>query len=146
VTYQETVFDDQGTDVRHVTASDGGFAPSTIVAFSTHALASGSTPERKSFYTGTGADGLPFTADDVLDSYVEITRDGRGNVTRLVRYQRPSGSASSAPIVVDSYTVSTYDAHDNLVQATIYTDPGPDGIWFTADDVVFGIYEYDTTH
>lgn len=60
-----------------------------------------------------GADGLPFTGDDVTTLLIQYTYeyDARGNITHLAKTRTPTSANSS--FLVDR--VSTYDAQERLV-------------------------------
>ena len=151
VNYHTRSYDAQGNVTLAIAGSqidsDGRSIPvSAITSYSRFVPAASGSPERVMNYNAAGPDGQFLTADDVLNSYSELTRDGRGNTTRLVRYDVPFGSPAGTALAVSEYEVSTFDSHDNLAQRTIYVDPGPDGTWFTADDVVLAVVTYDTTH
>ena len=148
--YTATSYDAQGNVTTIISGtklnSDGLTIPlSAITSYSRHTLATASAPERFMFYSGAGPDGVFFTADDVLTSYSEITRDPRGNVQRVAFFDIPFGSPTGTAPTLSTYLVYTYDAHDNVVQRTAYTGPGVDGVWFTADDDVFVTATFDTT-
>jgi hypothetical protein len=88
--------------------------------------------------SGPGPDGRWFTADDVKDgtsTQVTVTADG-APLTELDIFD-----ASGA----GELTVNTYNADGTLAQTVDYDDPGPDGVWGTADDHISAgdAYVYD---
>ena len=148
--YSATLYDDQGNEAMRTSgsqiASDGRTIPvGAMTSYSVHTSATSSTPERWTNYMSAGPDGKFLTADDIIDSYSEITRDAHGNIVRVVFFETPFASPAGTALALSSCTVSSYDDHDNLVKRVTYTDPGPDGVWFTADDTIFGTTTYDTT-
>ncbi len=149
--YHATNFDAQGNTTTtlastQVNADGRTFPTAAVYSFSAVTQASATAPERNSYYSSAGADAQPFTSDDVLSKYSEITRDSRGNIQRVVFYDTPFASPPGTALAISDYLVNTYDAHDNLVQRIVYADAGADGVWLTADDTAFEIADFDTTH
>lgn len=72
---------------------------------------------------GAGADGIPFTVDD---SYLTVEVSTDGSTLNQVR-------TSIGAVIYEGYS---YDAEGNLLRSVDYEDPGPDGVWFTADDKI----------
>jgi len=95
-------------------------------------------------YNAAGADGKFATvADDQLAYYGLLTYDAHGNRIRSVTY---TAASPGGPMVVHRYMTYTYDANDNRKTLTSFSGPGPDGTWFTADDVVSNVYTFDTAN
>lgn len=86
-------------------------------------------------YDDFGPDGVFFTADDVLGEIVTITIEPGMQVAEVA-------DGDGVPNAIAYYTL---DENNQVVQILQTFDPGPDGDFYTDDDV-FGInigYEYD---
>jgi hypothetical protein len=107
-------------------------------------------------YNSAGPDGTWFTADDVYTDYSTYLYDANGNMTRqahsngagpdgipftaddpaiTVAGSSANGTYTSSYSPGVTYTTMTYDTNNRPTSWASYEDPGPDGIWFTADDI-----------
>jgi|GEM_PF-2127732 len=85
-----------------------------------------------------GPDGIWFTSDDIITSHAQFTYTASGEFSRIVDYDdynRVTGVPYSTP-VISQHSDFTYDMNNNLISQISYNAPGPDGLWFNADDVV----------
>jgi hypothetical protein len=110
---------------------------------------------KHSNYDGPGMDGIWFTGDDILDwtsernyypngklkSHIESDGDedyyfyNASNVcTRWVR--KKNGETLG-------YYDFIYDSNNNLKETLLYYKPGPDGIWFNSDDLLYKRYVFE---
>lgn len=78
---------------------------------------------------GRWSDNLVFDADDQLVEHHVLERATSGLILRIVSY-------GPDPDVPETYTTYAYDAQGNRVSELGFLSPGPDGIWFNADDPV----------
>jgi hypothetical protein len=123
---------DAGADGQWFTADDVQYS-GEILACSADGLACSDVD-----YSGPGPDGLWFTADDV--------RTGESTRTTYT----PDGALLTELDIFDAsgageLVVYTYNADGTLAQTVNYSDPGPDGVWNTADDTIqYGqVYFFD---
>ncbi|HEX5062468.1 MAG TPA: hypothetical protein VFV99_24015 [Kofleriaceae bacterium] len=97
----------------------------------------------KYIYRTFGADGLPKTADDVINSVSEQMYDQYGYQTRSIYYNTAGadGMWNTADDVVGGYSKTDFDADHlpirywNYNATSVPPGIGPDNMWFTADDV-----------
>ncbi len=96
-------------------------------------------------YNSPGLNGNWFDADDVASF---CTRFIYG-VNRLLIQSEYYGNIVSAGVpctgTLYQYTAYAYDAQGRKTGDVRYGGPGPDGTWFTGDDLPLTAYEYDTT-
>lgn len=62
----------------------------------------------------------------VISTYQLHSTDAKGQVTRTVNYD--------AVDAITGYSEHTFDADNNLLASTVYSDAGTDAQWFTPDD------------
>jgi hypothetical protein len=157
--YREVGFNGPGADGVWRTADDH------VWYLTRHELDAAGRTARRITYETAGADGTPFTADDPVLTYYVIERDPAGrpadttsfdgpgpdgtwltadDVTDSGRYQRVYDAAGRVARAID------YDAADAIADTIAYSlddrgvlawtawasAPGPDGAWFTTDDVL----------
>lgn len=79
---------------------------------------------------GEGQDGTWLTADDARSSVSGYRYDADGKVTRAVRVDSVDGEATA-----HEWSEQRYAANGALLAALSFRAPGPDDLWFTADDV-----------
>lgn len=79
---------------------------------------------------GPGQDGTWLTADDARSSVSGYQYDAAGNVTRSVRVDSIDGVATA-----QEWSEQRYAPNGALAASLSFRAPGPDGLWFTADDV-----------
>ena len=133
------------------TLSSGGYdadgqvqSANVITGFEEYGYGSNGRLSRVDRFKAVGPDGLPFTADDVLASYSTFTYDERGNVISSAYYSDDVGTLDTG-LVLQNLSVSTFGADNNRIRRVDFFGPGPAGEWRTADDLVGGTYDYDTT-
>lgn len=95
-----------------------------------------------------GPDGILFTGDDLIVSYLSNTYDGGNHLIRSVTYTGPGPDISwfTADDTALTYTTFSY-SQGQRVRAITYggvltNAAGPDGILFTADDVITGRMDF----
>jgi len=99
-------------------------------------------------YTGSGVDGIWFTADDVLNNGIQATSS---SARPQITYTNASGyqitftsdySAGNDKLLftaddsVTAYVVSKVGTSGSTGAATTFFGPGADGVWFTSDDAI----------
>ena len=140
-------FDSAGADGRWETSDDH------VVSLSTNTL-EGSWIAETDTHDGAGADGQWNTADDVITRIQRYEHDARGRLVRSVELDPgPDHRAGTADDAVIDYSTQAYDAQDQYglhvfydakgldgVVGTADDGAGPDGVWFTADDVPYAYY------
>lgn len=98
-------------------------------------------------YKGFGADGLWFTADDVVNNYTLVSSALSGQQTISTLYNQPGsdGFWFTEDDVVSQHIQTQLDSSYLPRYGAIYNARGTDGVWFTADDQVLSwiYYGYD---
>lgn len=94
-------------------------------------------------YKYSGADGVWFTGDDVVDSYVTVTTDLSipQTVTAVYDDEGEDGIWFTDDDVVDTHVQQLLGDNYQPLYAANYTLAGSDATWFTADDYANG-YSY----
>lgn len=92
-------------------------------------------------FSGPGADGLPFTGDDVISRRVVATTTPKGS--RRITYSGagPDGIWGNSDDVVAGYDDNELDPSGRTLVIWVMA-AGPDATWLTADDTVSLAYEY----
>ncbi|MGF1466862.1 MAG: Ig-like domain-containing protein [Sandaracinaceae bacterium] len=145
-------YDDDGRPVRHVRYSGpgnncvwlddddevqaGSFGRQAV--FPTVYSWTGRTMTRSIDFADAGADGVWFTADDTVASYLDLTHNVNRQVTRELRHNDPGedGLWFTDDDPGSGAWEGTYDADGAAIEGVELIDPGPDGEWFTGDDRV----------
>jgi Glycosyltransferase WbsX len=139
-----------------VTACDnggggGGAGPAasgtTVAHYQASAYDGNGTRAQDVYYTGPGADGEWFTADDTIGSYT-ISAYDNGNGGKLIQQIKYNGTGSDGTWFnsdddIEYYASLAYDTSNRLSQKAYYSNAGADDKWFTADDVV-SFYEFSS--
>ncbi len=88
------------------------------------------------YYDATGPDGKWFTQDDVEKFYSIYRYDREGRKKKVVKYN------VGGKIV--QYMSFVYNKNGKVVRDVDYRNPGKDGRWFTADDVIekYHVFQY----
>lgn len=93
--------------------------------------------------TGLGPDGILHTTDDVLERYTDYYYDLEGREVKNVTYinEGANGDWFDNDDVILGYLTWQYTVSRKI--RIRYTGTGPDGFWFTADDLPTNIWVYD---
>lgn len=130
-TYQTTTYDANNRPLSWAVYDNPGpdgvwFTPDDVYNYySTSLYDADGRLARRAISLGVGPDGIPFTADDSYNILVSQTSSDGGSST----VTQTAGNAVH-------YLTYSYDAQGNLVRYVAYNDPGPDGVWFNADDKI----------
>lgn len=86
-------------------------------------------------YTDPGPDGDWFTDDDVITFFVQVLTDLTSQLRQLSSAPGADGEFGTPD---DDGTVVLFDLNEwgDVTHFTAYNDKGPDGVFFTADDVL----------
>jgi len=85
------------------------------------------------------------TADDVGTKYAYTFNADGLVVDYTTSTAGPDLSFGTADDVMLQRQVTTYEDAGNRIETLGYNDPGPDGVWMTADDIKNLDYLYDTS-
>lgn len=86
-------------------------------------------------YSGPGADNVWFTADDSIVNYSRQIDDG--SVSRVIHYRDLTGNGMSADDEVYRYFYRASNIAGHRSVSATFESAGEDGLWFTADDVLY---------
>ncbi|MDH4120539.1 MAG: hypothetical protein OEV94_02390 [Deltaproteobacteria bacterium] len=95
-----------------------------------------------------GPDGIWFTSDDIITSHAQVTYTASGEFSRIVdfdHYNPATGVPYTTP-VISQHSDYTYDVNNNQISQISYNGPGPDGLWFNADDVIVSSEVYTNSN
>ena len=96
-------------------------------------------------YVSPGSNGLWLDGDDTASFCTKFTYGANNLLARSEYYGDISSAGTPCTGTLYEYTQYGHDAQGRKTAAIRYGGPGPDGNWFTNDDVPLTAYEYDTT-
>lgn len=142
-------FDAPGADGRWETSDDH------VAALSTSSW-DGSWLAESDSHDSPGADGRWNTAEDVITRIQRYEHDARGRLVREIELDAgPDQRAGTADDTVIDYSTQEFDPQDQYARHVFFYSLGvdgmagtaddgigPDGVWFTADDVPDAVYTH----
>ena len=136
------VYDSASSDGSWFTADD------RVLAWTYYGYDENDNPVLVATHTNKGGDGNWFTADDTASGLVSLKdANGRPVVAALISgsgAMGPDGIWLSGDETLFGYAYTEYDANGNQTLNAQLQSKGPDGKWFTSDDLPTASYNYWT--
>ena len=139
--YYTYEYDKEGKKVKmkcYLTGNDGeGFtADDKLQYYKKFIYGEDGKVKKEIYYSDSGKDKKWFSPDDLIGWYSIYEYNEKGQKARVVKYN-PQGE-------IIQYIIFNYDKEGNLVKDVDYRNPGKDGRWFTADDVIekYHVFQY----
>ena len=149
---RELEYNDPGPDLKWFTADD------ILDEYDDYIFDSNFRYLKHFKYDGIGMDGIWFTGDDILDWSSERNYYPNGNLESHIEsdgdedyYFYNASNIFTRWVHKKSgetlgYYDFTYDSNNKMKEILLYFKPGPDGIWFDSDDLLYKryVFEYST--
>jgi hypothetical protein len=136
---REVRYGGPGTDVQWFTTDD------EVMGYSANTYNVNGVLTQTVRYGASGPNGLWLDPDDAASFCTKFTYGPTNLLTRSEYYGDITSVGVSCTGTLYNYTLYAYDPQGRKTVEVRYGGPGPDGTWFTADDLPLTAYEYDTT-